>query len=170
MTPLAPLATVVKHATRGVLIDANILILLAIGTFTESLIESHKRTRQYTIEDFRWLQNFVSNFQKVIVTPHILAEVSNLSIPSKSDQPRSHVPTVLAVLRETRELYVEKDCILAEEYVARLGVTDAGIIKLAREQDYLVLTDDRPLTICLQQTGCDVVNLNDVRTALWQLG
>jgi hypothetical protein len=61
------------------LIDANLLLLLVVGSADRSLIESFKRTRAYTREDFDLLLRLVARFPKVVTTPNVLTEVSNLA-------------------------------------------------------------------------------------------
>lgn len=44
---------------RRVFLDANVLLLLYIGSFDPALIGQFKRTRQYTVEDFALLREIV---------------------------------------------------------------------------------------------------------------
>ena len=143
------------------------LLLLGVGLYDSAFIEKVKRTRQYAIEDFEFVRDFTSRFARIITTPHILAELSNLALDGADLRRRPFVEMIIEVIRQTKELYVEKDAILETEYLTRIGVTDTGIVELARKKSYLVLTDDFPLSGYLQKYECDVVNLNHIRTARW---
>ena len=69
----------VRYRSRGVLVDTNLLLLYFVGLYNPSLIPQFKRTRIFTVNDFDVLQNFIALFSKVVTTPDILTEVSNLS-------------------------------------------------------------------------------------------
>lgn len=76
-----------KHAARGLLLDTNLLLLYGIGTFSREHVKKLKRTRQYDLEDYDWLRRFTQPFHRIITTPHILAELSNLAIDRRSGNP-----------------------------------------------------------------------------------
>ena len=63
----------------GLLIDTNLVVLFAVGTVNRKRIEAFKRTRQYTEADFDLLLRLLDRPGPVYTTPHILAEVSNLT-------------------------------------------------------------------------------------------
>lgn len=106
-------------------------------------------------------------FHKIITTPHILAELSNLGIDTRAGRPFPHTATLLRLVSATRELWVDKDELLRNPGLAWLGVTDTGILELARRKRYLVVTDDFTLWNTLQASRCDAVNLNHIRGARW---
>ena len=54
-----------------IIIDTNLLVLLVVGITERSLIQKHKRTRNFEVEDFDLLTGVLSNFDEIIVTPHI---------------------------------------------------------------------------------------------------
>ena len=68
-----------RYKSRGLLIDTNILLLFFVGLYDRSWVERFKRTRRYTAQDFDLLMEIVLRFDRIITTPHILSEVSNLS-------------------------------------------------------------------------------------------
>ena len=67
------------HRNNGVLVDANLLLLLAIGRFNKSLIPGFERTSNFLIDDYHLLESLVRQFSRIISTPHVLTEVSNLT-------------------------------------------------------------------------------------------
>jgi predicted nucleic acid-binding protein len=158
---------VAQHASHGLLIDTNLLLLYGVGLYDSALVAKVKRTRKYTVDDFTFIRDFVSAFQRIVTTPHVLAELSNLALDGIDLRQRPYVGTLIEIIGQTKELYVEKDVILKLDCLPRIGVTDAAIVEIARRKGYLVLTDDFPLTGYLQSYECSVINLNHVRTARW---
>ena len=56
----------------GLFIDANLLVLLIVGSVGRHLIAKHRRLRAYTYEDFDILINLLDPFDRVFVTPNTL--------------------------------------------------------------------------------------------------
>jgi hypothetical protein len=71
--------------TRGVLIDSNLLLLLFLGTYDRRQIATNDRLSKYSEDDYDLLIQVLRPFTRIITTPNILTEVSNLSnaIPQK---------------------------------------------------------------------------------------
>ncbi|MGD0517565.1 MAG: hypothetical protein ABSA26_08525 [Thermoguttaceae bacterium] len=68
-----------QYSRQGIIVDTNVLLLFFVGKYEPLLIAKHKRTRQYSIEDFQILEKFLKLFQnRIITTPNILTEASNL--------------------------------------------------------------------------------------------
>lgn len=49
-------------SAAGLLVDTNLLVLFAVGTFNPNRIEHLKRTRQYSKTDFELLLRFLEQF------------------------------------------------------------------------------------------------------------
>jgi rRNA-processing protein FCF1 len=64
------------------------------------------------------------------------------------------------------EHYVASQEVAAEDEFIKIGLTDASIFKLPKDQ-YLVLTDDFRLSQSLQHKGIDVINFNHIRPLGW---
>lgn len=158
---------VAELASRGLLVDTNLLLLYAVGLFDKDLIGRYKRTNEYTVEDFEIVSDVARRSPRLITTPHILAEVSNLTLDHAPRTGPPFLDALLGLIRAAHELYIEKDVILAQSVFGRYGVTDTGIIELALCHRYLVLTDDFPLAGYLQSRQCPVLNLNHIRTTHW---
>src|ERR1700736_6648428 len=86
-------ALIEKHQGKGVLVDTNLLVLLLVGVVNRRRILQFKRTQDFTIEDFDLLEHLVKWFGRLIATPHVLSQVSDLAdLPGKE-------------LREIRQLF-----------------------------------------------------------------
>jgi len=71
-----------------VLIDSNLLLLLIVGSTNRRYIGLHKNLTDYTESDFELLGTASSMFSEIVLLPHVLAELSNLSrqIKTRQDQ------------------------------------------------------------------------------------
>ncbi len=155
-----------RYRQAGILVDTNILLLFFIGAFDQSLIPRFKRTRQFTVEDYTTLISILGLFDKIVTTPHILTEVSNLSgqlgEPVRSEYFKKFSSGIILLEEEN---VAGRDVAQMQEFV-RFGLTDSGIIRVTRGR-YLVLTDDFRLSQYLQGAGVDVVNFNHIRVTNW---
>ena len=161
MTEILNLLT--KYYTKGIIIDTNILLLYLVGRVNHERITKFKRTRQFVPEDYDRLLELFNNFQKVIATPNILTEVNSLA-NQLGEPERSHCLNIFTQLTAlVCEEYLESSMITSHEPFSRFGLTDCGIMLLAKNK-YLVLTDDLKLHLYLKAMGIDTVNFNNLRT------
>ncbi len=159
-------ALIARHCRSGVIVDAGVLLLYFVGRFSPEQIARFKRTDSFSTDDYKLLCLLLSRFERLLTTPNILAEVSNLS--GQIGEP-------------LRTKYFEKlqteICALHEEYITsreaatgtsfvRFGLTDASIHLLAKGS-YLVLTVDFDLYQFLQSQGIDAINFNHLRPYGW---
>lgn len=72
-------ALIIKHKAKGVLVDANLLVLFLVGLINKRRIPEFKRTQNFTIEDFDLLERLIAWFGKLVATPHVLSQVSDLT-------------------------------------------------------------------------------------------
>ncbi len=155
-----------RYKQAGILVDTNILLLYFIGAYDQDLIPKFKRTRQFAVEDHAILIRLLGLFDKIVTTPNILTEISNLSgqlgEPKKSEYFKKF-SSGISLLEE--EYVASKDVADMREFV-RFGLTDTGIVHLTRGK-YLVLTDDFRLSQYLQSAEVDVINFNNIRPAYW---
>ncbi len=157
-----------RYRTRGILVDANLLLLYVVGTHDERLITSFKRTRQFTPEDYRLLASIVGYFERIVTTPHVLTEVNGLSNQLPGRLRFDFYGTFGSGLREwTEQLFPSTEAVenMAFRY---LGLTDAAIAEVARG-DVLVLSVDLDLITHLHKTGRDAINFNNIRPLGWSI-
>ena len=158
-------ALIARYRSRGVLIDANLLILYFVGEFDVRQISRFRRTREYQESDYRLLKAFLELFPVKVTTPNILTEVSNLS----RDMPGWLRDQFFERLRAGFELLTEEyqpsSAGAADPIFVRLGLADAVITQIAPKR-YLVMTDDFPLSNYLAAIQADVVNINHLRFSI----
>jgi hypothetical protein len=152
----------------GLLIDANLLVLFVVGTVNLGRLEDFKRTRKYNKGDYQLLLRVMERLKPWYTLAHVMAEVSNLSDLSGREllQARQVLKETLAVLREPA---------MASEHAAqnglyvRLGLVDAAIATLARENKCAVLTDDFDLYVALSREGIAALNFSHLQASSWGL-
>lgn len=157
-----------QTGTGRLLLDTNVLVLFVVGTVNPRRIETFKRTRQYTIQDFDLLLRVLGKWTTHYTVPHVLAEVSNLT-----DLGGMELQMARRVLKNTISALTEVavSSIEASQHLAfdALGLADASIATIARDQRCAVLTDDLDLYLRLQRDGITVLNFTYIREGSWAI-
>lgn len=147
-----------------VLIDANVLTLWIVGKVSEAVIPHFRRTKKYSVEDYRILTRYLDQFTHVVITPNIATETSNL-IGALSGEYLKRARAILAAgLHVWNESYIQSGLASKEPEFSRLGLTDAAIL-ISATQEAEVLTDDFDLYLALSKRGVPVTNFTHLRTA-----
>lgn len=150
--------------TRSVLVDSNLLFILVVGHTSRDHVGRARRTEQYSPEAFDLLQSALADYDRVLVTPHVLAETSNLlgylSEPLLS-KTRSTLGQMLARWNEHYAPCVE---LIDAPIYLRLGVTDSALFTAA-STTVTLLTDDFPLYLATSKAGREAINFTHLREA-----
>lgn len=133
-------------------LDANLILLLIVGSADEAVIPEHKRTRAYSIKDFRLLVEVISNYQEVAVVPNALSEVSNLLSFEADNLSRKIVENFSRFIANTREYYITSVDAATRKEFRWLGLSDSAILELARGEVH-ILTADVGLHIAALNAG-----------------
>lgn len=149
---------------RDVIFDTNILVAVVVVAVDESLILRHKRVASMGLErrDIRLIHDMVGMVRNIMVTPHILAETSNLL-----RTPRDGSEILMMALRKLVDDVLDERFVAAVDVVAqpafeRVGFTDAGILALAASSTSFLSTDFE-LVNRLIALGVDAVNFTHLR-------
>ncbi|XOB46488.1 MAG: hypothetical protein ACKKMV_03490 [Candidatus Nealsonbacteria bacterium] len=158
-----------KYFSKGIIIDTNLLILYLIGSWSPDYIGKSRVTydRGYTVEDFRIINRLLQFFKKIIITPQILAELSNLTFDREASQFKGYFAEVIGFVNKCNEKYISKDDMISKPFLSKIGFTDQSIIEASKNNNLLVLTDDFPLVGFLTSSKCDFINLNHIRAESW---
>jgi len=144
----------------GLVVDTNLLILLVVGSFNLLMIRQHKRTNQFTVDDFDRLQRFVESCDRLVTLPNVLTEVSNLLVPKSDATRRGLFDHFARLIQRTEEIHVPSSIPAKHPLFHTFGLTDLAIAELSSQQ-YVVLTDDRKFSSFLAGLG---VNTLDFRS------
>jgi rRNA-processing protein FCF1 len=158
----------VKYARKGIVVDTNILLLLFVGLTNRDRIKEFKRTDKFISEDYDTLVQLLEKFSLIVVTPNILTEVNSF-INQLKEPERSQCLLIFSKLISTEkfdEKYIEAQQVVSQQEFIRFGLTDCGIVEVARDR-YLVLTEDLKFSSHLYSLGIDTINFNNIRTLNW---
>jgi rRNA-processing protein FCF1 len=157
-----------RYWSKGILLDSNLLLLFFVGIYDPRRILSFKRTksRGFTTDDFDLLVSVLGSFTAVVTTPNILTEVNSLSNQLRRDEKRNYYSSFADGVGRLEEEHTPSVGICGLEHFKTFGLTDSGIINLAKGR-FLVLTVDSALAAYLQNVGIDVINFNHLRGLDW---
>ena len=157
-----PPSLVQKYRRKGILIDANLLVVLLVGKLDPAHLKNCRATKSFTPDDYSLLVQGVAKFETLVTTPHILTEVSNLA----GGLPEPLLGEFRAVFRDVVKSMSEQSRpakeIAWDAQFLRFGLTDTAITLIAPGR-YLVLTVDLALCGLLQRRNVDVINFNHFR-------
>ena len=150
-------------APVGLFIDANLLVLLVVGSAGRDLIAKHRRLKAYTTEDYDILVDRLGRVDQVYVTPNTLTETSNL-LAQHADPERTRFFDKLHILiQESEEIVVASAQASSNSAFGRLGLTDAALLEIVTAEAPL-LTVDLDLYLAALAKGEDVaVNFTHLR-------
>ena len=165
-TPAAELR-VGKYLRTGIAVDSGLLILLIVGRYDSSFIANYKVTSSFSEDDFSLLANFVSRFRRIVITPHILAELSNHSFKIPQGRLVLYLDVFIRLARLFKESPQTKDLILSHPCFKQIGVTDTGLIISCASGPYFLLTIDHTLRGLAEKYGVDAMHFNELRGYSW---
>lgn len=157
---------IAKYRNNGILVDTNILLLYVVGLTNQQRIPLFKRTNRFIAKDFDTLRQLLRQFPTVVTTPSILTEVSNLSGQLNEPERSTCMGLFADEIQEIEEYYIPSRETAKDGKFQRFGLTDCGIAQISLSQ-YLVLTDDLPLSAYLSNQGIDTLNFNNIRKFGW---
>jgi hypothetical protein len=147
---------------KGLLVDTNLMILYAIGSFDLEQITQFKRTNMFTELDYFVLGRFMKGYEILYTTPHILAEVSNLTEKISSHLKQGFFDQFKTIIQSLDEKYDASTELVKILKFHKFGLTDSAIIKMA-EQGAMVLTIDLNLYGYISGRGYKAKNFNHIR-------
>ena len=126
---------------NALLIDTNLLLLIIAYNFDSSLI-GRRRLDNFTLEQGEFLKEFIADFPRILTTPHILAEVSNLAdscVPK--GRHRAFRIFFSKAINRLEEQWTGAAALSQLEAFRRLGLTDAAIVQLANKRTKVITID-----------------------------
>lgn len=149
-----------------IILDAQLLLLLIVGTASRHYIKTHRRLQAYTEDDFILLTRLLSQAVKIVVTPNILTEASNLA-GYIAEPARTHIYEAFRAVvaaADTEEQYAQSKLVVTGPEFTRIGLTDTGILQITTPSRML-LTADLGLYLAGSRLGLNVENFNHHRSA-----
>ncbi len=145
--------------TKPIIADTSPLLLLLTCLYDETAIAEFKRLSKYKSDYYDLLFQFVRG-RKVIVTPQVLAEISNFAKGGlKPNKFSGFIEKNRQIFEMIDERYIPKTDILASQQLVKFGFTDTSIILAAKENNGVVLTDDFALWGLCKKVGLDAKHM-----------
>ena len=146
---------------KHILLDANLLVVLAIGRADSRLFGSNP-VAHYTIHDYNLLVEEVETFQTIVTTPYILSEVNGHL--NKTGYQRVKTREALRELAPQFSLkYKEPQYLYADNYYSDFGLTDVSIV-YASDNEVLTLSADGNLIGILVNSGVTALKFQDLKS------
>ena len=121
----------------GYLLDANLLVLLVVGSESRDLIARHRRLEHYSAEDYDILLELLEEADQLFVTPNTLTEASNLIRQHGMPERSFLMKRLQYLIHGSQEIVVASVDASSNAEFERLGLTDAALLE--------AVTDDTPL-------------------------
>ncbi|MCL2064122.1 MAG: hypothetical protein FWG98_07080 [Candidatus Cloacimonetes bacterium] len=128
---------------RDVIIDTNIFILYLVGQINKNRIKDYSRDQSYSEEDYFYLLNLLSKYDRLITSPNILTEVDNILNRISGEDKNKYLSIVKKTYQQTIEKFMETNLVSQNWYFDILGLTDSVIIMMAKKSDLLISGDSK---------------------------
>ena len=138
-TALLPMSD--EAPTIGLLIDANLLVLLAAGRTDPGLIAKHKRLTEFTSDDYKRLTELIIEYGTALVTPNTLTEASNLLAQHGEPERSRMFATLRFLIEDAEEIVIASVGAARNSVFERLGLTDAALLEVVSDATPLVTVD-----------------------------
>ena len=150
---------------RGYFIDANLLVLLVVGSVGQDLIAKHGRLEEYTAEDYKLLLYLLSQTRQpqIYVTPNTLTETSNLLAQHGEPERSRFLERLRRIIQVSQEIVVKSVEASGNSNFERLGLTDAALLEAISIEIPLVTVDWRLFNAALNKGIYNCVNFNHLR-------
>lgn len=156
-----------KYQPEGVIVDTEVLILFFLGKYNPDLVEQNKITNKFQLQDIDLVDKIIGQFKKIIITPHIIAEVSNHSkYAFKSPHTAPFFETMVKLLESTTEKGVEINelCKTDIQLISEYGFTDMAMHHLSHDTGIPILSSDgrfcRPFS-----SQIPIINFNYIKSS-----
>lgn len=158
----------IKNGRKTLLLDSNLFILLIVGAIDLKYIPKCNLTSKYSAQDFDLLKKVLAHFHsEILVTPQIIAELSNLSKGGMDDGRHHHFfTTMIDKLKTCTEEHVPMINLFSStvsfSMVPKLGFSDIGIVEAAKKKDAIILTDDLDLSVYASRSKIHSINFTHI--------
>ena len=152
-------------SSAGLIIDANLLLLLVIGVLEEGRhISNSGRLKEYSEDDYQVIVKYMGRFSNVYITPYIATEVSNL-IDLNGHARIMAFEAARLLFSQFQQIDTNISADSESNLFSTYGLTDSSLIGLVA--DYTILTNDGRMSNALYAiNGDNVIHLELARTLL----
>jgi hypothetical protein len=144
-----------KFHGKRLLIDTNLLHSYFQGCFYRAY-QQVPRHKEFKEDEFDLLARIIEQYKKagkVLTTPHLLTELSNISKKLKENRP-AFLIFIRSMIQDLEERFEARRIgaarLSGKDYFVTFGLADAAIIDLTFDA-LLVLTNDKPMARYLKE-------------------
>lgn len=153
------------------ILDTSPLVIFLVGSFNKGYLEKVKyKNRKFNTIDYDLLLQYFTG-KKLFVTPHILAEMSNIvenSLGNKLFQ--EFIENVSMLLKnDTIEVYVPKEQIILTEGIKKFGFADMSLFCFSEDSNHKIIVGDFPFYSFCTTKKRDVEFLDSILSPKWML-
>lgn len=149
-----------KYSRLGVFVDTDPLLVLLVGKCKPSEL---RHIGQYNEKDYEIIFSFLKKFQRIVITPYILAEVSDIAENRLEPYFKEFIIECTSFLKNFNERQIKKNKVLNREEAQRLGFPDVSIMISAEIGNLLVVSEDSDLITECGKKGIDVIDFSSLR-------
>lgn len=149
---------------QKVLLDTNLLVLLIVGLTSPHFIAAHKRLDSYSRLDFDALVERLApaKAHSLVVTPHVMAEASNL-LALTGEPRRSQIMEQYRIfLEQVTEVHIPARRAAKRVEFVRLGLSDAALLDI-QDDEIILLTADAKLHDAALRAGRNAESFSHAR-------
>ncbi len=147
----------------GCYLDANLLVLLVVGTTDQAIVPRHRRLQSFDAHDYERLVGLLGNYQQVLVTPNTLTETSNLLSQHGEPQRSRFFDTLRSLIEINSEIVITSRQASANPSFHRLGLTDAALLEVVTPETPLITVDLDLYVAALAQAPNAAVNFTHLQ-------
>ena len=125
----------------GFFIDANLLVLLVVGSVDRNLIRKHRRLQRFNVHDYDRLLDLIGQHDQVFVTPNTLTETSNLLAQHGEPGRSRFFDRLRFIIERSEEVVVVSKVAASHSEFPRLGLTDAVLLEAITAKTPLLTVD-----------------------------
>lgn len=149
-------------ASRRLLLDANLLVILVIGRVRKQLFGTSP-VEQYRDSDYDLLVGIIGEFAEIVTTPYLLSEV-NMLLTKTGEFYCEECRAALSVLIPEFICHFTEPSSLAEHpHFASFGISDISIVDCSVSETF-VLTAEGSLTGFLRGNNIPVLQYTELKS------
>lgn len=157
-----------QKSPEGIIVDTEVLTLFLLGKYKPDLVETNKLTKgKFFKPDIIILDNILQFFKKIIITPYILAEVSNLSrINIKDPQLSKYFQSMIKFLENAGEKEIKFNdlCKTDVQLISKYGFTDVAMFHISDEMKIPIITIDLDFYI-YSSSRIPIINFTHIKAS-----
>jgi hypothetical protein len=140
-----------QYQSKGLMLDSNLLLLHLVGSTNSSLVGSgsYNKLSDFSTLEAAFLKQLISGFRRVVTTPHILTEVSNLVNDLHYEGRRQVWGAFVSTLEVISEQTISSYMVARREEFSYLGLTDTVLAEMSNE--FLIVSNDGRMVDMLRQ-------------------